>query len=102
MRRTSGETHQGIARPLAPETPHDQLARQLLVAKYGSQEDLEALGTDLAACRDRVPIDLTWARSVRPPVLPEQASRARNSLKSDARCVLRARRMGAPGTQRPE
>jgi deazaflavin-dependent oxidoreductase (nitroreductase family) len=39
-----GETHQGIARVLAPETAEDQLARQLLVAKYGDQEDLDEWG----------------------------------------------------------
>jgi deazaflavin-dependent oxidoreductase (nitroreductase family) len=39
-----GETHQGIARVLAPETAEDQLARRLLVTKYGDQEDLDEWG----------------------------------------------------------
>jgi deazaflavin-dependent oxidoreductase (nitroreductase family) len=39
-----GETHQGVARVLAPETAEDQLARDLLVAKYGDQEDLDEWG----------------------------------------------------------
>jgi deazaflavin-dependent oxidoreductase (nitroreductase family) len=39
-----GETHQGVARVLAPETAEDQLCRQLLVSKYGDEEDLDAWG----------------------------------------------------------
>ena len=39
-----GETHPGVARALAPETAEDQLARQLLVAKYGDEEDLDVWG----------------------------------------------------------
>jgi deazaflavin-dependent oxidoreductase (nitroreductase family) len=39
-----GETHQGVARVLAADTAEDKLARQLLVAKYGDQEDLDEWG----------------------------------------------------------
>ncbi len=39
-----GETYQGLARVLVPETAEDQVARDLLVAKYGDHEDLDEWG----------------------------------------------------------
>ena len=38
------ETRVGTARVLEPGTPEDQLARELLVAKYGETEDLDEWG----------------------------------------------------------
>jgi deazaflavin-dependent oxidoreductase (nitroreductase family) len=39
-----GETRVGTARVLDAGTPEDQLARELLVAKYGETEDLDEWG----------------------------------------------------------
>jgi deazaflavin-dependent oxidoreductase (nitroreductase family) len=52
-----GETHQAVARVLAPDTPEDQLARQLLLAKYGDQEDLDSWG------RTSLPVVLEFTRA---------------------------------------
>lgn len=39
-----GETHVGVARILAPDTPGDQRARELLVGKYRQGDNLDEWG----------------------------------------------------------